>query len=57
MYKSFLKRVSDISIGDYSEKKGNELIDVRKGASTVLVNSDKGAKLIENIKDKILIEI
>jgi len=49
-----IKRVSDLSIGDYSENLKNGLFVFSKGVSTVLVNSDRGSVLFDEIKEKIV---
>lgn len=52
---SNIPRISDITLGDFwgVEGKYPEFND-NKGTSLVLVNSNKGQKLLENIKDKII---
>ena len=52
-----LNRVADITLGDYwgVQYKYKHLAD-NKGISLVLVNSNQGGKILENIKSKIYIE-
>ncbi len=54
-YASF-KRVSDITIGDYSKKQyDSEVFDRNRGLSTVLVNSEKGCKLISLCENELVL--
>lgn len=52
---SRIPRVADITLGDFwgVERKYSEFND-DKGTSLVLVNNNKGQKLLENIKEKII---
>lgn len=52
-----IKRVGDITIGDYwgADKKSIYEID-NKGVSVVLVNTNKGASIFENVKEYLTIE-
>ena len=55
------KRVSDITIGDFwgVEKEHPELLenyDISKGISCILVNTDKGKKLLSTAEDLVLFE-
>ena len=52
------ERVSDISLGDFWGLGKIRKFDysVKDGVSLILVNSEKGSKLIEDIKDRIFLE-
>lgn len=49
---SSLKRVSDITIGDYWGINENYNMDDKKGTSLVLINSEKGNDIFNNIKEE-----
>lgn len=55
-YKS-IARVSDITIGDYwGVEKYHKAFNSKDGVSVVLINSDKGSELLDQIKSRIIME-
>lgn len=48
-------RIADISIGDFWGLEGTKA-DMSKGISVILINTDKGSKYLESVKDKLFIE-
>lgn len=55
-YKVLPRMVADISIGDFWGVKNQSKEDMFNGISAVLVNSDKGNELLDNIKDNLEIK-
>ena len=50
------ERISDITIGDFWKLKSDIIKNPEKGVSLVLVNSDKGTELFNQVKEEITIE-
>ena len=49
-------RYADISLGDFWGINHYSKIDTKQGVSVVIVNSNKGKKLLESVKDKLYLE-